>query len=803
MEKQWRVELLGGVQLRPVGAGVGEPAAGRFRTRKTASLLAYLALHPRNAHPRDALADLLWPDSCPDAARTSLRVALASLRRLLEPPSVPPGTVLWTDRASVRLSPEAVTTDVAEFEAALKAAVRAVAGERSRLIARAMELYQGPLLAGYHDDWITSEREWLAERYFQTLEQWIDALQRAGDLEGALEAARRGIRADPLREVSHGALMRIYAALGQPEAALRQYGELERLLRQEMGTEPTPGIRALARDIERRTAALIPPASSLPVSSGACRIEGNEPAPRHSRPSEGENRLVTVLFADMSQFVETTHALHPEDAAELVDRLLQVMVDVLLKYEARVDRFLGDGALAVFGVPQTHEDDAERAVRAALEIRERTQRLGLHVTAGINTGEVYVGGVGSEQHQEVTVIGPVVNLAARLQDAAEPGQILVGEPTYRLIHRAFAATPLSLSIRGVAQPVTAYSVTEALASPEKARGIEGLRADLVGRDEELARLQAALEAVLAGQGQVVTLIGEAGVGKSRLIAELKEALGAAGRASPLWLEGRCVELNMRAGYALFADLFRQYFTWRPGEDDRMRGEQLMASLREFVARGDLPEERAEEMGPLLGNLLSLRCDADGEARLRFAGPEQIRHQTFLALRDFFLALAHRRPLVLVFEDLHWADSLSLDVISLLMESLPGAPMLLLCVYRPEPKHRCWRLATIAAQKCPACFTDLHLRELPPPYGQRLVESLLDVDELPDGVKALILEKSRGNPFYVEEIIRSLIAAGFLYREGPGWRARETSASFPLPELRSTHLEARRDTREPKHRLGGQ
>src|SRR5262249_8518309 len=148
-------------------------------------------------------------------------------------------------------------------------------------------------------------------------------------------------------------------------------------------------------------------------------------------PPEGENRVVTVLFADMSDSVQATGHLHPEDAANLVNSLLKAMVDVLVKYEGRIDRFLGDGALAVFGTPQAHESDPERAILAAIEIREAARRLGLNVTAGINTGEVYVGGVGSEQHQEVTVMGPAVNLASRLQGLAEPGQVHVGEATYR------------------------------------------------------------------------------------------------------------------------------------------------------------------------------------------------------------------------------------------------------------------------------------------------------------------------------------------------------------------------------------
>jgi class 3 adenylate cyclase/tetratricopeptide (TPR) repeat protein len=544
---------------------------------------------------------------------------------------------------------------------------------------------------------------------------------------------------------------------------------------------------------------------------------------------EGENRLVTVLFADMSRSLETTRSMHPEEVATMVNRLLNAMLDALVKYEGRIDKLLGDGVLAVFGAPHAHEDDPERAVRAALAIREAARELGLEVTAGINTGEVYVGGMGSDRHQEVTVMGPVVHLASRFQQHAEPGQILVGEATHRLTRRAFAFAPHSLAIKGLAEQVTAYEVERALPRPEKVRGIEGLRAELIGRDEEFARLQEALDELLHGRGQIVTLIGDAGVGKSRLVAELKAAPGswllapgqdddnrsgvraqappsqeprARSQERPLWLEGRCLELGMTAGYWLFVDLFREFFAWRPEEDDLVRGERLAACLREFVTRGDLTEERCDEIGPLLGNLLSVRFGTDWDDRLTHASPEQIKHQTFLALRDFFVALARQRPVVLVLEDLHWADNLSLDVISLLMEVLTLAPLLLLCVYRPEKEHRCWRLGTIAAQKCAGRATEIQLRELTPQQSRRLVESLLRIDSLPAAVKEQILEKARGNPFFVEEVVRSLIDTGQVYRDGDVWRAREEISSLTVPESIQSVILSRVDRleRETRHVL---
>jgi class 3 adenylate cyclase/DNA-binding SARP family transcriptional activator len=799
MDVRWRIQLLGRLQ-----ATQGGRVVSRFRSQKYGLLLAYLAYHQHSSHAREELVELLWPEGDPDAGRLNLRVALSWLRQQLEFPGSPTQGVILADRVSVRLNPAAVTTDVAEFEATLKAAASAESSsERAAGLAQAVELCRGPLLPGYYEPWILQEREWLAGRYFQALGQLLGHLEQAGDLDQALQFAHRGVTADPLREEAHLALIRLYATAGQPEAALRQYRELERLLQEQLGAVPSPSTQTLAREIERQTL-LHPPFSPIPP------LVGRPSATCEARltPAQGENRLVTVLFADMSHSVETTRDLHPEEAAALINRLLKVMVDVVLKYEGRIDHFLGDGMLAVFGTLRAHEDDPERAIRAALEIRESAQHLGLEVTAGINTGEVYVGAVGSEKHQEMTVVGPVVNLASRLQGQAEPGQLLVGETTYQLTRRAFEFSSLSLQIKGLTLPVTAYTVQRALPHPEKTRGIEGLRAELIGRDEELAKLKAALAAVLRGQGQMVTLIGEAGVGKSRLVGELKAAVGVqeappehlntrTPEHPPLWLEGRCLELSMTAGYSVFVDLFRNYFAWTPEEADRARGERLNACLREFIEQGDLTAEQAAEIGPLLGPLLSLRFGNEWDLRLKNASPEQIKHQTFMAVRDFLLALARRQPLLLVFEDLHWADSLSLDLISLLMETLSLTPIFLLCIYRPEREHKCWRLGSIAAQKCAGCYTELHLRELAPAQSRRLVESLLTLEALPVSVKELILEKSRGNPFFLEEVIRSLIDVGMLYREGEIWRAHAGIDDLAVPESVQSIILSRVDRLRPE------
>ena len=498
---------------------------------------------------------------------------------------------------------------------------------------------------------------------------------------------------------------------------------------------------------------------------------------------DGENRILTILFADMSDSVRSTANLHPEDAAEFLNKVLKAMVDILMKYEGRIHQLLGDGVLAYFGTPQTYENDSERAIRAALDIREELRKLGLDATSGINTGEVYLGEVGAEAHQEFAAMGPVVNLAARLQGKAEAGQIIVGEKTYRNTRRTFSFSTLSLEIKGYDQRVAAYVVEGILPHPEKIRGIEGLRAELIGREKELAELKDAFDEVRDGRGQMISIIGEAGVGKSRLAAELKAQIEKTKSSDkkPLWLEGRCLELGIAASYWPFIDMFREYFGWQAEDTERTRAEGVVKVLKQLVDQGALTEERYEEIGPLFGHILSIQFGNEWDTRFEAIDADQLKSRTFLAVRDFVLALAKIQPTVFVLEDLHWSDNLSLDLIPLLMESLTLAPILLVCVYRPDQDQKSWHLSTIAEQKCPERYTELRLSELTQAQSRLLIESLLKIENLSSKVKDRIIERAQGNPFFVEEVMRSLIDSDLIYQEDDAWVAREEIEIEAVPQ----------------------
>jgi class 3 adenylate cyclase/tetratricopeptide (TPR) repeat protein len=467
---------------------------------------------------------------------------------------------------------------------------------------------------------------------------------------------------------------------------------------------------------------------------------------------QDETRLVTVLFADMSGSVATTQELDPETALERVSEALEVMSSAVAREGGRIDRYLGDGILALFGVPRASEDDPVRAIRAALAMRDEARARGFEITAGINTGDAYVGRVGSDVHRELTAMGPAVNLAARLQGRCEPGEVLVGESAWRIARRAFDFEPRETRIKGMAEPVTAWVAVRQRPRPEIARGMEGLRAGLIGREEQIATLADALAKAHAGAGQTVTVVGEAGVGKSRLLAEVRRiALDPDGGC--LWLEGRCLESSAATSYAPIVDLLRERFP--PGVGTAARVEPVAEEIA-GLAGDTLPAERIEEVLVPLLNLLSI---PDPRA-LDFGNlpPQQVKARTFLALVEYLRALAARHPIVVVLDDLHWADSLTLELVPRLVEGLSDSRSVLVCVQRPVQEHASRHLVSLIERHARGRHAQLHLPPLEEAEARRLVMALLGTEEFPSTALGAILEKAQGNPLFVEEVLQSLLAS---------------------------------------------
>jgi ABC-type oligopeptide transport system substrate-binding subunit/class 3 adenylate cyclase len=488
---------------------------------------------------------------------------------------------------------------------------------------------------------------------------------------------------------------------------------------------------------------------------------------------EGERKLVTIMFADISGFTTLAETMDPEAVRDLMNACFERLVPVIEKYDGTVDKFIGDEIMALFGAPVAHENDPERALRAALEMMdalaefnaERGTDLGMHI--GVNTGLVIAGALGTRGRQEYSVMGDAVNLAARLEDASERGEIFVGPDTYRLTAPLFKFEPLELiQVKGKAKPVPVYRLLAPKIVPAKVRGIAGLESPLVGRQAEFHALQEAIERLQAGVGGIVTLVGEAGLGKSRLVAEVRAARdeGQGG-----WVEGRCLSYGTSIAYLLWLD-----------------------ALRERVRT--LCPEHFESIYPYLGRLMSLPLTPGAEAMVRDLDGESLKASTFCAVETLVEYSARQRPLAVICEDLHWADPTSIELLEQLLALTDRVPLLFICIFRPETEHGCWRVKETAHRCYCHRHADLWLDPLSFAESQILVGNLLRVEGLPQKLRERILSRAEGNPFYVEEIIRSLMNNGAIVRdEATGrWQATQDATDIAIPDTLHGVLMARID-----------
>jgi class 3 adenylate cyclase len=501
-----------------------------------------------------------------------------------------------------------------------------------------------------------------------------------------------------------------------------------------------------------------------------------------------ERKLVTIMFVDVSGFTALSEKLDPEKVRELTNACFDWLVPVVQKYGGTIDKFIGDEIMALFGAPVAHEDDAERALRAGLEMmdgiaafnRLHGTEIGLHL--GINTGLVVAGQVGAGGHRDYSVIGDAVNLAARLEDASSTGEIFVGPATYRQTHPLFhfkAVRPLNL--KGKEAPVQIYQLLGARAAPKPTRGIEGLRAPLIGRDKEQEHIREAMAELERGKGSVLAIVGEAGLGKSRLIAETRNSLA----AGVTWAEGRALSYTAGMSYWLGREIILSLL----GVSAEAAPLEIGGALQRSV---DVHGQ--SEVYPYLARLLELTMEAAVEEQVRFLSAETLQARILEALRDYVRSRAKQRPLVLVWEDLHWCDPSSWQVLETLLPLSVDVPLLLVCVSRLDDN----RVAEIFHKAKYPCRM-IRLTPLTRKESGSLIQQLLHLESFPDRMRELILNRAEGNPFFVEELLRSLIDAGVLVlQEGRATPTREIDA-MEIPETLQGVLAARIDRLQPDHK----
>ena len=502
---------------------------------------------------------------------------------------------------------------------------------------------------------------------------------------------------------------------------------------------------------------------------------------------EGERKQVTVMFADIKGSLTLIEGVDPEEARQRLDPVLHLMMEAVHRYEGTVNQLLGDGIMALFGAPVAHEDHALRACYAALAMQAalrrygdevRTQGLTVQIRIGLNAGEVVVRAIGNDLSMDYSAVGQTVHLAARMEQLATPGSILLPVATLRLVEGLVQVNAMgAVAVRGLTEPVEVFELVGAAAvRPWSRLAVTQGFTRFVGRHFEMQALGEALERAAGGHGQIVAVSGEPGMGKSRLIYEFSN-----GPLTEGWrvLETGAVSYGQATPYLPIRDLLRAYFQIDDQDDER--------KIQEKVDKRLTWDEALQETRPVVLALLDVAVDAPEWQTL---DPPQRRRRIIEGVKRLLLQESQVQPLLVLIENLHWIDAGTQAVLDSLIESLPIGRLFLLVSYRPEYQHR-WGSKTY--------YTPLQLHPLRPEAAEALLEGLLGQAAALQPVKQLLLERSEGNPFFLEESVRALVETQVLDGERGAYRLAKPLESIQVPATVQAILAARIDRLPPEEK----
>jgi class 3 adenylate cyclase len=540
-------------------------------------------------------------------------------------------------------------------------------------------------------------------------------------------------------------------------------------------------------DLRSRPSHTVLAPAAAPPSPASPPLREQAPEPQPAVHGEDELRPVTALFADIVGSTTLGERLTPDAVKLVIGDFVGRMSRAVEQYGGTVQAYMGDGIAAFFGVERAHEDDAERAARAGLailaeaaayarEVENSWQISNFGVRVGINTGPVAIGFVGAASPQAVSV-GDTANVAARLQSLADPGSIVVGDATAKSLVRMFALDPLGeVTVKGRREPVRAWRLIATHATLQ-ARPVT----PLAGRDAEMARLHEMLVELGEGRGQIGVLLGDAGIGKSRLIAEQRSRVA----ANVTWLEGQCLSYGTDVTYGPFIQILKNWIGAEEGEGNL----SVMTKLRAALAQ--LPASELADVLPYLARVLSLRLDPGEEQMLARQSPSDLARKMHLAYRAWLLSLAEQGPVVVVIEDLHWADAQSCQLLEELLELVDQAPLLFLLTLRIESSSPGWGVRMKALSDHPRRTTEFPLAPLTREDSQRLLQGVSRSSELGEPELEMIATAAEGNPLYLEELLNAVLDTAAAVPDHP-WGHSVIRPGMLTPTLESLLL-ARIDT----------
>jgi len=502
---------------------------------------------------------------------------------------------------------------------------------------------------------------------------------------------------------------------------------------------------------------------------------------------EAERKYVTVLFSDLSGYTKMSEKLDPEEVKEITSRLFDKISEIITTYDGFVEKFVGDAVMALFGVPKAHEDDPIRAIKAAIKIHERInaespevekmigQPISMHT--GINTGLVVTGDLDSEKGTH-GVSGDTINFASRLQNVAKPGEILVAQETRQQSEGFFDFRKLEpRKLKGKTEAVQIFEVISAKEFPVRTHRISGLRAELIGRKMEMNQLQDAVSRLREGTGTVFDIYGDAGTGKSRVIEEFKSTLDL---KEIQWREGHAYPYTQNIPFAPLIDLLNRALRIKEGDPPEAVRKKVEEGV-EFLIGKD------ENVIPFIGSLYSLKYP-----QIEGIGADFWRLQLTLAVSAILAGLTRRGPTVICFEDLHWADPSSVDLLRNILGEL-RYPCVFLCAYRPPFKL----FGDYEIGNLKQVYREMELKDLSSSETQDMIESLLKTTHLPPELRSFANERAEGNPFYLEEVVNSLLESGILQRRNGGWEVTREISDSIIPSTVQGIISARVDRLENK------
>ena len=500
---------------------------------------------------------------------------------------------------------------------------------------------------------------------------------------------------------------------------------------------------------------------------------------------EGERKLVTVLFADVVNYTSMSEKLDPEEVHQIMDGCFKILMEEIHKYEGTINQFTGDGVMALFGAPVSHEDHAQRACYAALSIQNSIGDYGekikeetgveFKMRIGINSGLVIVGSIGDDLRMDYTALGDTTNLASRMESNASPGTVLLSKNTQRLVRDYFELNSLGrIEIKGKGEPQEAFELIRAgdVDTRMGASVSKGLTR-FVGRKNSMATVMEAFETTKSGSGHILAVVGEAGVGKSRLLIEMRNKLS---EEDISYLEGRCLHYGGSMAYLPILDILRSYFDIQEGDREYI----IKKKMKEKVISLD---EKLVSLLPFLQELLSLTVDDDQFTKLE---PKVKREKTFEALRDLLIRISNEKPFILAIEDLHWIDRTSEEFLDYLIGWLTNSPILLILLYRPEYTHQ-W------ASK--SYYTQIGLNQLGTASSSELIRAILEEGKIAPELKQLILERAAGNPLFMEEFTHTLLENGSIEKRNEQYVLNRKPSEILVPETIQGIIAARMDRLE--------